>query len=108
MKHHDMVDRLIFPDEDRGAFCGSCALGKQTKEKRSKHPGGRATELLELVHSDVCGPSQTKSPTGRRYFVTFIDDRSRFTFVYLIGAKSEVLHTFKVFAPMPKTRLAVH
>ena len=39
--------------------------------------GTRATQVLELVHSDVCGPMKTLSFGGARYFVTFIDDFSR-------------------------------
>ena len=54
-----------------------------------------STRKLKLVHSDVCGPMQTESIGGRRYFVTFIDDYSRCCSVYFLRHKSEVLEKFK-------------
>ena len=57
----------------------------------------RSTRKLQLVHSDVCGPMQTESFGGQKYFVTFIDDYSRCCAVYLMRNKSEVLEKFKEF-----------
>ena len=57
----------------------------------------QSTERLQLIHSDVCGPMQTQSVGGNRYFVTFIDDYSRYTVVYFIKKKSEVFEKFKEF-----------
>ena len=66
---------------------------KQTRNSYSfpKGQATHATELLEIVHSDVCGPMQTTSLGGHRYFVTFIDDKSRFTAIYFAESKEEVL-----------------
>jgi len=52
---------------------------------------------LELVHSDVCGPLETPSLGGSRYFVTFIDDFSKWTFVYTMKKKSDTFTCFKKF-----------
>ena len=52
---------------------------------------------LRLVHSDVCGPMQTQSIGGAKYFVTFIDDYTRCCAVYFMKHKSEVLDKFKEF-----------
>ena len=57
----------------------------------------RATQQLELVHSDICGPLETVSNGGNRYFITFIDDYSRKTWVYFLKQKSKVFGTFKDF-----------
>jgi IS30 family transposase len=57
----------------------------------------RASKLLELVHSDVCGPMKTTSRGGARYFVTFIDDFSRKIHVYLLRTKGEVFDKFKEY-----------
>lgn len=58
----------------------------------------RVTErVLELIHTDVCGPMNVKSPGGNRYFVTFIDDFSRKIYVYFMRAKSEVFEKFNLF-----------
>ena len=55
-----------------------------------KAGGERSEELLGVVHSDVCGKIETKSLSGAEYFVTFIDDKSRFIWVYPLKHKSEV------------------
>ncbi|KAK3030992.1 hypothetical protein RJ639_035743 [Escallonia herrerae] len=52
-------------------------------------------ERLELVHTDVCGPTMIMSLGGNFYFISFIDDASRKTWVYAIREKSDVYHTFK-------------
>uniref|UniRef100_H3H2R9 Retrovirus-related Pol polyprotein from transposon TNT 1-94-like beta-barrel domain-containing protein n=1 Tax=Phytophthora ramorum TaxID=164328 RepID=H3H2R9_PHYRM len=59
-----------------------------------KSSPNRAKHVLEVVHSDVCGPMQTPTFGGKRYFVTFIDDKSHFCVVYLLRNKSEVAAKF--------------
>ena len=59
--------------------------------------GGRSTRRVELIHSDVCGPMQTESMSGNKYFVTFVDEYSRCCHVYFMKQKSEVLDKFKEF-----------
>ena len=53
-----------------------------------KTGGERSDKLLGIIHSDVCAKISTKSLSGAEYFVTFIDDKSRFVWVYTL--KSEV------------------
>lgn len=81
-------------------ICGICQEGKLTRlpfpkvaDKSSKHP-------LDLIHSDVCGPMQTSTPSGKRFMVTFIDDYTRYTRIYLIDHKSEVADKFKEYINM--------
>lgn len=69
--------------------CVTCVEGKQTR-KSFISEGSRAKDLLELIHSDVCGPISPQSIGGAKYFVTFIDDYSKKVFVYTMKAKSEV------------------
>jgi hypothetical protein len=57
----------------------------------------RAWAPLEIVHIDLCGPIQTTSLGGRIYFLTFIDDCSRKTWVYFLKHKSETFDKFKEF-----------
>ena len=73
--------------------CHSCIKGKMTKTPFIGK-GARVEELLGLIHSDVCGPMSTHARGGYSYFVTFIDDFSRFGYVYLIKNKSEVFEKF--------------
>ena len=58
-------------------------MGKMTKTPFSGY-GERTDELLGLIHTDVCGPMITEIKEGYSYFIMFIDDLSRFGYVYLI------------------------
>ena len=77
-------------------FCGSCLEGKMTKRPFSAK-GERSKEPLQLVHSDVYGPLSVHTRGGYEYFVTFIDDYSRYGFVYLMHKKSKTFGKFKEF-----------
>ncbi|KAK8500241.1 hypothetical protein V6N12_041483 [Hibiscus sabdariffa] len=59
--------------------------------------GERASDLLGLIHSDVCGPMNTQARGGFKYFITFTDDFSRYGYIYLMRHKSEALENFKKF-----------
>ena len=76
--------------------CESCLTGKMTKSPFKKK-GERASSLLELIHSDVCGPMSKSARDGYRYFITFIDDYSRYGYVYLMKHKSESFEKFKEY-----------
>lgn len=66
-----------------------CALGKYTKAMFSRS-NNRAKSVLGLIHSDICGPMSTKALNGVEYFITFIDDHSRKTWIYFPKTKVEV------------------
>ncbi|KAK8547551.1 hypothetical protein V6N12_031688 [Hibiscus sabdariffa] len=57
----------------------------------------RASDLLGLTHSDVCGPMNTQARGGFQYFITFTDNFSRYGYIYLMRHKSEALERFKEF-----------
>ena len=57
----------------------------------------RAIKLLILVHTDVCGPFDVQTRDSYSYFITFIDDLSKYGYVYLMKYKSEVFEKFKEF-----------
>ncbi|KAC9852096.1 hypothetical protein E3N88_45172 [Mikania micrantha] len=76
--------------------CESCLAGKLTKDPFT-HVGERAKDLLALIHTDVCGPFRTMSRNHERYFVSFIDDYSRYAYVYLMKHKHETFEKFKEF-----------
>ena len=75
--------------------CTACVYGKSTRAPIPQSGGARATNILDLVHTDVCGPFPVPSLGNSLYFVSFVDDRSRFAWVYPIQAKSDVFQTFK-------------
>jgi hypothetical protein len=57
----------------------------------------RSKEILDLIHSDVCSPMPTKSLGGSSYYVIFIDDYSRNTWLFLLKIKDEVFNKFQEF-----------
>jgi hypothetical protein len=77
--------------------CTDCLSGKQHRETIPKQANWRASQKLELIHSDVCGPINPKSNGGNRYFITFTNDYSRKTWVYFLQEKSCVFEIFKKF-----------
>ncbi|GJZ13450.1 zinc finger, CCHC-type containing protein [Tanacetum coccineum] len=74
--------------------CKTCMLTKITKKPFQNVK--RETEVLELIHSDLCDLHATPSLRNKKYFVTFIDDASRFCYVYLLHTEDEALEKFKV------------
>ncbi|KAM8718685.1 hypothetical protein ACLKA7_001404 [Drosophila subpalustris] len=64
----------------RMSQCEVCISEKQAASSYKSATEKRTSDLLEIVHSDVCGPMRTNSISGRKYFVTFIDDFSRYCF----------------------------
>jgi hypothetical protein len=76
-------------------FCEYCVYGKHKRVIFLKVRKEKKSERLELVHTDVWGPSQVSSLGGSCYYVTFIDDSTRKTWVYCIRQKIDVFDTFK-------------
>ena len=62
-----------------------------------KAKGYRAKEVLDLVHTDLYGPMSTSAREGYEYFITFIDDYSRYGYIYLMRYKSEAFDKFEEF-----------
>ena len=67
--------------------------------------GYRAKKQLELVHSDLCGPMTIQARGGFEYFITFIDDYSRYGYIYLMRRKSEAFEKFKEYRAETEKRL---
>ncbi|KAL4340682.1 hypothetical protein GQ457_08G019310 [Hibiscus cannabinus] len=74
-----------------------CQKGKQTKLSFPVNQAWRASEKLQLVHTDLCGPMRISSLNGSRYFLIFIDDFSRWCWVFFLKQKSEVFDVFQSF-----------
>jgi hypothetical protein len=77
-------------------ICKGCALGKNIK-KPFPRSNKRSKEVLDLIHSAVCGPMPVKSLEGSSYYVIFIDDYSRKTWSYLLKTKDKVLSKCQEF-----------
>jgi len=72
-------------------ICYRCKIHQLPYKRSSK----RAKIVLELVHSDICGPIETESLDGAKYFVTFVDDFSKYTEVAMLRSRSEILNVFQ-------------
>ena len=88
---------MLFP-----SFCKAsheCEVCHMSKFTRLPFPisNSRATQPFEIVHSDIWGPSSLESFDGYRFYITFIDDFTRLTFVYLLKFKHEVFKSFENF-----------
>lgn len=77
--------------------CISCIRGKQIRKSFPKKSEKSSNEILELIHTDLCGPMRVESMGKKFYFATFIDDFSRKVYVYFLRNKSEYLNIFKEF-----------
>ena len=87
---------LKIDDYESLPTCESCLLGKMTKSP-FKRKSERASDVLGLIHTDVCGPMNISIRRGYNYFIMFTDDLSRYTCVYLMKHKSELFKIFKRF-----------
>ena len=83
--------------------CEYCISAKMHRFHLNKTPMV-TTLILEIVHSDVWGPSPITSLLGFNYYVIFVDDQTCFTWLFLLKHKSEVLSMFKNFKSMVETQ----
>ena len=83
--------------------CEHCLVGKSSRKPFGS--GTRADVPLQVIHSDICGPMNVKTRHGKSYFITFIDDFTRFGYVYLISHKHEALSCFKSYISLVENQL---
>ena len=83
---------------DYGSFgaCEPCLVGEMTKTPFSGTME-QATDLLEIIHTDVCGLMNIEACSRYHYFLTFTDDLSRYGYIYLMKHKSKTFEKFKEF-----------
>ena len=81
---------------DHDGVCRGCVLGKNIKGSFLSS-SRRSKGILDLVHSDICGPMSAQSLSGYLYYVLFIDDFSQKTWIFFLKAKSETLEKFREF-----------
>jgi hypothetical protein len=106
-KLEKMVNGMNLKEVPLHHVCEACIEGKHQRTSFPKDEATSVSKILELVHSDVCGPMKTTSRGGARYFVTFIDDFSRKTHVYLLKAKGEVFDKFKAYKALVENQIGM-
>ena len=75
-------------------ICKQCQLGKMTKSS-FKSKAHTSKEILELVHTNLCGPMEVKSYKGDKYILLFVDDYSRMMIVMFLKQKYDAFQMFK-------------
>ena len=80
-----------------GGICKGCIVDKHPEHKFDQGNASHETSILGLIHSEINVPMHTTSMSGSRYVLTFIDDFSRFTWVFFLKKKYEVLERFTEF-----------
>jgi hypothetical protein len=90
------LNLILKVDLVKGSKCQVCA---QSKKPRKPHKATETRNLapLDLIHSDLCEMNNILTKGGKQYFITFIDDSTRFCYVYLSKSKDEALHYFKTY-----------
>lgn len=88
------------------AFCDACHQGKMHQISHVSLPT-KTTKPFQVIHSDLWGPAFTSSAYGYRYYIHFIDDFTRYTWIYPITLKSEATKIVKIFLQMIQTQFGV-
>ena len=93
-----MVNLNLLPKFDVNIHnkCETCTESKFARQS-FKSVQERSNELLSLIHSDLCDFKAIPSRGGKNYFITFIDDYSKYCYVYLLHSKDEALNSFKTY-----------
>lgn len=97
-QHYDHVKRLltakgIFITGEK-AVCKPCILVKMHRQSH-KQSKSKSNKIGESIHSDVCGPMESPSLNGSRYFVLFKDDYFHYRHIYFIKSKDQVTKCFE-------------
>uniref|UniRef100_A0AAV1T9V0 Polyprotein n=1 Tax=Peronospora matthiolae TaxID=2874970 RepID=A0AAV1T9V0_9STRA len=103
MKACDGITKLSATED---GVCDGFSRGKMTNSP-FRHTSGstvKTSQPLKIVHTDLMGPMNPKSKGGALYVLTFIDDYSRFVYVYLLAAKSQAFEHFQDFRVMVETQ----
>ena len=99
LSYRNMVCGLP-PLSTSNAICTDCLKGKKHRDPIPKKSTWRASQKLELIHADICGPITPTSNNNKRYILLFTDDYSRKTWVYFLVEKLKAFSSFKSFKSM--------
>lgn len=97
MVSNELAFGLDFDPSENLGICEICVKGKQTQSPFISTDEDRTADLLEIIHTDICGPMRVHSKGGAKYFITFIDDKSGWCEIYFLKKKSEAFEAFIKF-----------
>src|SRR6266487_2928527 len=103
-----LVSGIKLIDKDEPEECEACIKARMTRKPiKTERQGERAKAFGEEIHSDIWGPARVESLGGRKYYVSFTDDATRWTTAYLQRAKSDTFKSYQLFAAWVKTQMGI-
>ena len=103
MVENGVVKGIVLNSRQTEIKCNGCILGKGHRTSIPRKSQSRASNVLDLVHTDVLGPFEVSSVGGSKYVITFIDDHSNWVVEYTMRHKSEALDRFKQYKQYAET-----
>lgn len=97
MEKDKSVSGFHFNDCGIRITCECCLKGKSARKPFPAKTERSTSRPLEIIHTDLCGPMETVTPSGNRYIMTLIDDFSRYVVVFLLRKKSEAASKIKQY-----------
>lgn len=103
VERHELASGMKIKSCGIRETCECCVRGKMARPPFPKVAEKKSEAVLDIVHSDVAGP-MTTTPGGCRYYMTMIDDHSRYTVVYFLKEKSEVADKIREYVRFTETQ----
>jgi len=96
-------------DAEESTFCASCTYAKATRKPvpKARDESNRAKMFGEEIHSDLWGPAPVQTLGHRQYYVSFTDDFSRLTHLYLLRRKSDTFQAYKEYEAWCRTQMGM-
>jgi hypothetical protein len=102
------IQGISLIDDGQKVYCESCEYAKATRKVIKKEREGAIAEAFgDEIHTDVWGPSPLQTIGGRKYYITFTDDHSRYSHIKLLRSKDEAFQAYKDFSAWALTQHGV-
>ena len=94
VKNNFVTGLKLEPTSDADIFCESCIYAKATQKSVPKtREGENMTEFGGEIYSNVWGPALVETEGGKHYYITYTDDKTQLTNLYLMAKKSEAFES---------------
>jgi len=96
LNEENKLEGLTKQDFNQSLNCDICEKGKKANKKFKKsNKLVNTKEKGETIHTDICGPITPTTYGGNRYFISFIDDFTRKSWIYIIKSKDQAMKNLK-------------
>jgi hypothetical protein len=106
MKSTKLAEDIKIKEGEEEMKCETCSAGKQVRKKFSKDADKMPmpSEIGERIHTDICGPITPATWSGNHYFVSFVDEATRKSWIYFISSRDQMIEKYKEFNEMLMTQ----